>query len=358
MNNKHKQSVNGRKLSSFFLGCVLYIPFGLVYACSWNNDTGSPGQGGMQGSTRQMFAVVNMTQIAPGENTQSPSMTTSSSLRCPGRSQALMKSAFALPTWRSYYSTEELRRAVGVVRVAVSTGTSAMIETYDLVRGRGTTREQTLGVQNNAIYNIDIGVLAGQSQIVSETRLAAVPAADSNVIMRIVSLGGSSGSDLRISSGILPIINYCHPANTSHYTTGVPVEFGNFKAGGESGIYNRTKNFSINVRINARCDEPVTPTVSFSLLDVNSGGDLSDDQTTINFNNGLRLQFKQSSGATSGRVVRLEKGSKHEFETLRPGSLTSRSGSLSFDAMLSKQNGMTVTSGRFMATIRYHLEYR
>lgn len=356
MKIENKQKFNRKNFYAIFGVALLFLPMSVAYACRYEV------RGNMQGSAQQMLAPINITQVLPGSNVTSQTIADRTSLLCGGRTQLVMGSAFNTPTWRRHYSAADLRTAVGKATIYItSPGSPPMQETYDLVNGNTSDLRREMVVKTNGLYHFHVSVLAGDAVIVSANRLESVPPADSNVLVRIVSLGGpgsTGGSDLRISSGIWPIINYCLPSHTStRVVGGSNIDFGTFNAGQESRAYNRTKSFTIEARLHSRCDEPVTPSVGFSFVNVETGGGLSANQRVIEFDNGLMLQLKQSNGSRPGREVNLQNRTKHEFSTIRPSQNT-QTGSLRFDAVISKRAGMPVTSGRFKAVIRYHMEYR
>lgn len=342
------RQISDKKTLFLFLGGLLSL-FSSVQACTMKS------QNGIDGSGQQMYARLNLTQLFPGEQNSSLAEDLRATIECDGRTNLVLTSLYEVPSWTRLYNQSEINTAKGNVHVIVtSAGRPTINQSYDIVRGNRNDIKREMGVQTGKIqYNFHVFAARGELQIFSEKRLESVPPADSNIIVRIIALGGvTGGGDLRISSGITPKLNYCTASYISHRVVGSPVNFGVFSAGSSSESYNRTKRFSIEVTIDSRCHKPVTPIVSFSN---GVGGTMLGNSDTISFNNGLQFKIRQSNG----REVRFNQTTKHSFPELRPGPPQSnRKGILSFDATLSKREGVPVTSGKFNATIRYHLEYR
>lgn len=343
MNRKVRQMSLRKNVFVFIGGILLFLLLTPVQASCTATGTGIATQG------NNIWARLNIQQIFPGTG-QSSGIDNVVVVRCDGGSSTLtMYSAMNAATWRHYYNAAELSTARGIVDVTVRAPGSQLTKRYDLIRGSAGGNDSSMIRSSGPSidYTFTFTMAPGQAQIISETRHLTSPPAENNTIATIS--GGGGGATIMISSGLTPVLDYCAARYFIHSGPGT-VDFGAFNEGMESSAYNRIKQFDIRVRSDSRCHKTITPIVSFSHI---SGGVVSASNNMIKLENGLQIQLRQSN--LTGRVVLFDRRTKHTFPSTTPGP---PSVSLPFEAVLSKQPGATVTSGKFSTHVRYHLEYR
>lgn len=312
--------------------------------CTLRDSSNISSQGG-----GRITARLNIEQVFPGSG-QSASFHGWAEVECQGVTTLTMYSEMKPARWQNYYNSTDFSTARGIADVTITAPGSRLSKRYDLIRGTAGGNNSAMPAKANSTYTIDFKMASGQAQIISEVRHLSSPPAENNTIATI--LGAGENSTIIISSGLIPVLDYCTDRYFTHSAPESPINFGIFSSGRESAAYDRIKPFNIRVRSDSRCHRQVTPTVSFSHI---SGGIVGGNYDTIKLNNGLQFQLKQTSGSRPGRIVQFGRRTRHVLSSVTPGASPEV---LSFDAVLSKQPGVPVTSGSFSAIVRYHLEYK